>query len=143
LNSTIDLSGGGTLAGTGVATVNVGTDGSIGQGIDIASTSATVNIASGAYAEAVTIDKTLTLAAAGTATADSWTLDAGHALTLQGGFATADDGSFAFNGAVTLGADTTLTAGAGAVAFGSTLDGGSDLTVNSSGATSFAGVVGG
>lgn len=64
LNAKITLGAGKTLTGQGTQ-VNVGSDGSIQNGVDVASTGANVDVAAGTFAGNVYINKGLTLAGAG------------------------------------------------------------------------------
>jgi len=62
LNSPITLASGGVLTGVGVTTVNVGASGLPQNGVDVASTGATVNLASATYTAPVNIfSKDITL----------------------------------------------------------------------------------
>ncbi|MCG8434451.1 MAG: hypothetical protein MJA83_10505, partial [Gammaproteobacteria bacterium] len=64
LNADILLGSNQTLTGEG-STVNVSNAGLIQNGVDVADTGATVNVAAGTFAEDVVIDKSLTLSGAG------------------------------------------------------------------------------
>jgi filamentous hemagglutinin family protein len=100
----------------------------------------TVNGAQALTVNAGTGTTTFGAAVGGTTALTSVTTDAGGTTALNGG-TVHTTGAQTYNDAVTLGAGTTLTGVD--VQFGGTLDGAHALTVNDSGATTFAGIVGG
>jgi filamentous hemagglutinin family protein len=116
------------------------------QGITVSTANAPIGFGStvdGAEALAVnsgTNSTTFGGAVGGTRALASLTTNASGTAAINGGSITTT-GAQNYGGAVTLGADSTLTGGS--VQFSGTLDGAHALTVDSSGATTFAGVVGG
>lgn len=115
LNQRITLTG--TLAGNGVNTVNVGANGSVQNGVDVAAANGTVNVAAGTFTEAteISISRAVIISGAGqtstvldgqgthrvlnNTSAGTLTLEN---LTVQNGSTTGDGGGFFSSGAVTL-----------------------------------------
>jgi len=78
---TLNVDGTGKIGSFTASTVNVGTSAKVQQGIDLAASSGTVNVAAGTYSENVILDKTLKLVGSGLgATATSFTLNSGASL---------------------------------------------------------------
>ena len=78
---TLSVDGTGKIGSLTASTVNVGTSAKVQQGIDLADSSGTVNVAAGTYSENVILDKTLKLVGSGLgATATSFTLNSGASL---------------------------------------------------------------
>jgi len=78
---TLSVDGTGKIGSFTASTVNVGTSAKVQQGINLAASSGTVNVAAGAYSENVILDKTLKLVGSGLgATATSFTLNSGASL---------------------------------------------------------------
>ncbi len=150
--------GGTTLVGTGVATVNVGSangsTGLIGQAIQFlpsagGGTLNLVALAGVTDAENVVFDRSLTVVGpsglAAPVTATSWASNTGKTVTLSGNFAGSTSGAasdFDFSGPVVLNGATDLS-GPGEATFVSTVDGSDALTVNMGNQVVFAGAVGG
>ena len=78
---TLSVDGTGKIGSLTASTVNVGTSAKVQQGIDLAASSGTVNVAAGTYSENVILDKTLKLVGSGLgATATSFTLNSDASL---------------------------------------------------------------
>lgn len=127
INLSAPVTGSGTLAGSAnVATVNVHANGLINNAITLSQANGTVNIDGGnTYAEDVDITKSLTInVSSGTATAQSWTLEAGSPSQLAGSFAATGTG-FVLNDRVTAAGDITFAG---------------PITINNDGATTFGSI---
>ncbi|MFC1728929.1 T9SS type A sorting domain-containing protein [candidate division KSB1 bacterium] len=99
-----------TITGCPVNTIDVSGAGDIQDAVDAISASGTINVAAGAYGEAVTIDMAVTLTGTGSPTTTSFALNAGAVVTGSAGISA---GIVSVNDAGVLLSDGVLLASAG------------------------------